>query len=199
MARILEEVLVAMNFTKTKSTLQGALKERNLALLACIGLTVGNVLLGLKIFNMEERWVLIPQQNPDNSIEVSSKQYSNDYFINWANDVVTTLLCVNPDSIEWKTQKILRITTETYGTLKENLLKDAQRIKGEKISTVFYPKAFTVNQAKKTVDVTGDHIAYFGKDTTPVTTTKTFRLTWIIRKHGIVLLADFIEVKDEKK
>lgn len=188
-----------MNFTKTQTTLQGALKERNLALMACIGLTIGNLLLIFKIINAEERWVLISQQDPDNSIEVTSKRYSNDYFINWANDVVTSLLCVNPDSIEWKTQKVLRITTETYGSLKENLLKDSQRIKDDKISTVFYPKNFTVNQANRTVDVKGEHIAYFGKDTSPVTTTKTFRLSWVIRTHGIVLLADFIEVKDDKK
>lgn len=188
-----------MNFTKTQTTLQGALKERNFVLLSCIGLTIGNLLLILKLLNTEERWVLIPQQDPESSIEVTSKRYSNDYFINWANDVVTTLLCVNPDSIEWKTQKILRITTETYGSLKENLKKDALRIKGDKISTVFYPKNFIVNQSTRTVDVSGEHISYFGKDTSPVTTNKTFRLSWVIRTHGIVLLADFIEVKNDKK
>lgn len=195
----MEKVLVTMNFTKTKTTLQGVLKERNFALICCIGLTVANLLLILKVTNGEERWVLIPQHDPDNSVEVTSKRYSNDYYINWANDVVKTLLCVNPDSIEWNTQKILRITTETYGSLKGNLKKDSERIKKDNISTVFYPKNFVVNQANKTIDVVGEHISYFGKDTTPVSATKTFRLSWIIRTHGIVLLSDFMEVKNDKK
>lgn len=188
-----------MNFTKAQTTLQNALKERNLALFSCIGLTICNLLLVLKVINSEEHWVLIPQHDIENSINVSSKRYSNEYFINWAGDVVTTLLCVNPDSIEWKTEKILKITTETYGSLKDNLKKDAERIKNDKISTAFYPKSFTVNQDNKTVEVRGEHIAYFGKDTTPVITAKTFRLAWLIREHGVVLLSEFMEVKDDRK
>lgn len=188
-----------MNFDKTKSTLQGALRERNFALMSCIGLTVANLFLVMKIFGAEEKWVLISQGNTERRIEVSSKRYSDDYLTHWANDILGMLLCVNEDSVDWKTKQVLEITTEAHGGLREKLQEDSLLIKKDKISTVFYPKKFTVNQSNQTVDVVGEHMSYFGKDSTPVMREKSFRLTWAIRTHGVVLLKDFREIKDEKK
>jgi len=110
---------------------------------------------------------------------------------------VNSLLSVNPESYEWRVNQILKITTHQHGTLKEKLTQEASKIKEEQISTVFYPKEFTVNQQEQTVEVTGQHITYFGKKSTPVETLKTFRLSWIISNNGIILLKDFVEVKHD--
>lgn len=187
-----------MNFEKAQSTLQSALKERHLVLMSCIGLTIANLLLVIKILGAEEKWVLISQFDTKNRIEVTSQGYSDDYFIHWANNIVGMLLCVNEDSVDWKIKNILEISTEGHGGLREKLKKDAQAIKKDKVSTVFYPKKFIVNQSNQSVDVVGEFLSYFGKDTAPVMTEKSFRLSWAIRTHGVVLLKDFKEKEEEK-
>ncbi len=188
-----------MRFTLGQSTLKEALRQRDLSAWACLGLVAVNCLLVIKVFGSEERWVLIPQYDVDHRVEISSQKYSDDYFIDWANGVVGTILCVNPDSVDWKNQQILKITVQSYGTLKEKLKEDALRIKKDHISTVFYPKKFTVHRGRQTVDVIGEQITYFGKDSSPVTSEKTYQLTWDVRAHGIILLKDFNEIKREEK
>ncbi len=184
-----------MKFSFNQQTLQNVLKQRDLALWSCLGLVGINALLVIKVISQEEHWVIFPQENIDHRIELTASKFSDDYFIDWANGVLNIILCVNPDSIDWKTQQILKITTEVYGNLKETLIEEAKLIKKDKISTVFYPKRFDVSQSKKSIDVIGQHIAYFGKDSTPVTTEKTYRLTWVVSNHGVILLKDLKELK----
>lgn len=185
-----------MKFSTYKTNLQNALAQKNLALWACAGLVLCHVILCLKVLTTEEKWVLIPQHNIEHRIPLTASQYSDDYFIEWAGHIVNTMLCVNPDSYDWKMRQILNITTQNYGSLKDKLFQEAIRVKQDQISTVFYPKTFRVNQQAQSIDVTGQHMAYFGKQSTPVETEKTFRLSWIIAAHGVVLLKDFQEIKD---
>lgn len=186
-----------MRFDFNQTTLQRALKQKDLTLWSCLGLTLANLGLVLKVSNSEEKWVLIPQNEITHHIPVTSSKFSDQYFIDWASHIVQTILCVNPDSVDWKTHQILEISVTKYGVLKDKLQKDALRMKKDHISTVFYPKHFTVNQADQSVEVKGQHIAYFGKDSDPVMTEKTFHLKWAIREHGLVFLQEFEEIKDE--
>lgn len=186
-----------MNFHTNQSTLTEVARQRDLVLWGCLGLTLTNIILVLKIVSSEEHWVLIPSYDVDHRLEMTTTKYSDDYFVDWAHGVINTLLCVNSDSIDWKIQQILKITVQNYGTLKEKLEAESKKIKSDEISTVFYPKQFWVNQAKQSIEVVGQHIAYFGKDSQPVTTQKRFRLSWAVRTHGVILLKDFGEVKDE--
>jgi type IV conjugative transfer system protein TraE len=189
--------MATMRFDFNQSTLKKALKQKDLALWGCLGLTLANLLLVMKVTGSEEKWVLISQNDITHQVPVTSSKFSDKYFMDWANNVVQTLLCVNPDSIDWKTHQILEITATRYGELKEKLQKEALRIKKDHISTVFYPKQFAVHQATQSVDLSGQHIAYFGKDSEPVVTEKKYRLSWVIREHGLVFLKEFEEVKDE--
>ncbi|WP_010304185.1 TraE/TraK family type IV conjugative transfer system protein [Candidatus Odyssella thessalonicensis] len=185
-----------MKFTFNQQTLQNVLKQRDLVLWSCLGLVIINGLLVSKILHQEEHWVIFPQENVDHRIELTSSKYSDEYFVDWATGVLNIILCVNPGSIDWKIQQILKITTERYGTLKETLQAEAKLIKKDQISTVFYPKKFTVNQSQQSIDVTGQHIAYFGKDLNPVSTEKTYRLTWVASRYGVILLKDLQELKN---
>lgn len=186
-----------MNLSHYKATLQKAVKQKDLALWICGGLVVANLILSTKVVNTEERWVLIPYNNTELRIPMTTSRYADDYYIGWGSYIVNTLLCVNPESFEWKAKEILNITTHKHSTLKEKLAQEAEKVKSEQISTVFYPKRFKVNQQQKTIKITGQHITYFGKKSTPVETEKTFRLTWVSSSHGLVLLKEFEEVKDE--
>ena len=185
-----------MNFSTTQSTLTNILKQRDFTLWSCLGLAFTNILLVLKLINTEEHWVLIPHYDVDHRLEMTASKYSDDYFADWANGVVNTIFCVNPDSIDWKIQQILKITVQNVGTIKEKLQAESKKIKADEISTVFYPKKFTVNKSNQSIDVIGQHVAYFGRDSSPVTSQKKFRLSWAVRTHGVILLKDFVEVKD---
>lgn len=186
-----------MNFKIYKATLQKTLEQKNLSLWISGGLVLVNLLLVNKLINSEEKWVFIPQYNTDHHIPMTASRFSDDYYIEWAGQLLNSLLCINPESFEWKVKQVLNITTEHHGTLKDKLLKEGEKIKREDISTVFYPKQFHVNQAEHYVEVSGQHIAYFGKKSTPVETMKTFRLSWIVSSYGLIFLKDFNEIKKD--
>jgi len=124
----MEEDMVAMNFSTNQSTLTEVLKQRDFAFWACLGLVLSNILLVLKVFNAEEHWVLIPHYDVDHRLEMTSTKYSDDYFVDWASGVVNTIFCVNPESIDWKIQQILKITVQNFGTLKEKLQAESKKI-----------------------------------------------------------------------
>ena len=58
-----------MNFVYAKATLASALKQRNLALWCCVGLTVTNMGLAFKLMGTEEHWVLMPQYQDEHRLE----------------------------------------------------------------------------------------------------------------------------------
>jgi type IV conjugative transfer system protein TraE len=186
-----------MNFNKTKSTLGSALKHRDLALWCCVALTVTNTVLASMLLSAEEHWVLMPQYQDEHKLNVSKSKYSNEYLIDWAAGILNAFLCSNPDSIDWKISQILKISLNNYGPLKEQLQGEAKKIKQDKISTAFYPNSFKVNQAARTIEVTGEHSAYFGVDTAPIITQKTFRVCWAVRSHGVILLEGLSELKKQ--
>lgn len=197
MSSFLEEVLVAMNFNITKATLSSALKQRDLIIWACLGLIISNICLVFKVMNTEEHWVLMPQFDDEHRLEVTRSKYSDAYMHDWAVGILNALLCVNPDSIDWKVSQILKISRNNYGPLKQKLRDESVRIKKDHVSTVFYPSSFKVNQKQKSIEVAGEYVAYFGQDTVPVVTKKKFKLIWAVRSYGVILLEDFAEIKEE--
>jgi type IV conjugative transfer system protein TraE len=188
-----------MNFVYAKATLASALKQRDLALWCCVGLTLTNMGLAFKLMGTEEHWVLMPQYQDEHRLEVTKSKYSDEYLIDWAAGILNVILCANADSIDWKISQLLKISLNNYGPLKEQLQEEAKKIRQDKISTVFYPNSFKVNQAKKTVEVTGEHSTYFGGDSAPIITKKTFQISWAVRGHGVILLEGVKELKKQEK
>jgi len=182
-----------MNFQFRQLSLASCLKERNWALGCCLVLCASNLALVLGLLNQEEHWVLMPQYHDEHKLEVSKSRYSDEYIIDWAAGILNTALCANPDSIDWKISQLLKISLKNYGPLRERLQEEAGRIKRDKISTAFYPNSFKVDQSKRAVEVTGEHSAYFGGDSAPVVTNKTYRLSWSVRGHGVILLESLTE------
>ena len=186
-----------MNFLFAKTTLASALKHRDLALWCCVGLTVTNMGLAFKLLGTEEHWVLMPQYQDEHKLEVTRSKYSNEYLIDWAAGILNVILCANADSIDWKISQLLKISLSNYGPLKDQLQQEAKKIKRDKISTAFYPNSFKVNQRERTIEVTGEHSSYFGGDTTPIITQKTFLVSWAVRSHGVILLEGLSELKKQ--
>lgn len=186
-----------MNLSFAKNTLSSALKHRNLALWSCGALSVSNMVLAFMLLGREEHWVLMPQYDEEHRLEVTRSKYSDAYMMDWATGILNTLLCANPDSVDWKVSQILKISRSNYGNLREKLQTQAKKIRQDQVSTAFYPTSYVVNQTQRSVDVEGTHSAWFGRDTAPVITSKKFRLIWAVRGHGVVLLEDFRETGNE--
>jgi type IV conjugative transfer system protein TraE len=186
-----------MRFDLTQQRLQEILQQRNFGYLVAAAMVITNLLLVLKIYTADERWLLIPQFDTDHIIEVRSSDYSDKYLMDWADGITRHLLTVNPDSAERKIEDVLRIAASGYGNLKEKLTKDAKRIRRDQIATVFYPKNFEIKRSEQTVKVTGEFQSYFGRDRQPVSLEKSFILSWKIGNRGFLFLEDFKEVQHD--
>lgn len=186
-----------MKFEETQLLLQKALHQRNFGYVIATGLLITNLFLTYKVLNSEERWLLIPQFDTTHTIGISTSRYSETYLIDWADGIVRHLLTVNPDSVSRHVEDVLKISSTGYGDLKENLKREAKRLKTEHISTVFYPKDFDVYHDKRQIHVKGQHLTYFGRDKNPVSHEKIFVLQWKIGGKGFLFLEGFKELSHE--
>ncbi|MBW8308650.1 MAG: type IV conjugative transfer system protein TraE [Candidatus Paracaedibacteraceae bacterium] len=183
-----------MNFKFAQKSLDGLGTEKKLILYVATGLSLSNLALGLALIFKSETTILIPEFNTDHRIHMRGGEFDDQYFIDWADGIVKTALTVNPESVEWRHNEVLKISTHSYGNMKQTLKENAERIKNNNISTVFYPKTFEVNQSQKYVRIQGQNLAFIGKDARPVIQDKTYDIYWIKGAHGIVLLKDLIEI-----
>lgn len=188
-----------MNFDFAQTSLAAVTRQRNLALGSCLGLVLANVALSFGLLNQEEKWILMPQFDNEHKLEVEGGKYSDQYLIDWATGILNTVLCANADSIDWKVHQILKISRSNYGPLKARLQEEKEKIVRNKISTAFYPATFEVRQESKTIDISGEHAAWFGKDSVPIITKKKYRLSWAVRSHGVLLLENLEDINEENK
>lgn len=177
-----------MNFKFSQKSLSQALKEKNFALYVSIGLGISNIIMASSLVLREEKIILVPLFNTDHRLSVHGGQFNDAYFVDWADSIVKSILIVNPETVDWKVKEILRVSSNDYGDMKKTLKDEAARIKEFEISTVFYPKEFTVNQESKKVVVRGQYMAYFSHDKNPVIKDKTYELSWIISNRGVVMI-----------
>ncbi len=182
-----------MNFSFRQLSFSKVLKQRNFAFCVSGVLLVSNLLLCLKILTHEENWALIPQFNIDHRSYISSSSFSDEYLIDWADALLRDWLSVNPSTVEQKSRRFLEITSSSYGSLLESIKKTVKKVKEERLSTVFYPKTWEVNQAKNQVHVTGDFLTYFGHDKAPIRAIKTFIVKYERGPHGVILCSDILK------
>lgn len=186
-----------MNFEFSQKNLTQALKEKNFALYACIGMGISNIIMASSLVMRDDKIILVPLFNVDHRLSVKGGEFNDAYFIDWADSILRTVLIVNPDNVDWKIKDILRISSNDYGDIKKSLQDESKRIKENDISTVFYPKEFTVNQDEQKVVVKGQYMAYLGREKTPVIKDKTYELFWVINNQGVVLVKSLQELKTE--
>jgi type IV conjugative transfer system protein TraE len=194
MACLLGKEVAFMNFEFSQKSLTQALKQQNIALYACIGMGISNIILVSSLVMREEKIILVPLFNVDHRLSIQGGKFNNAYFIDWADSILKTILIVNPDNVDWKIKEILRISSNSYGDIKKSLQDDAKRIKENELSTVFYPKEFTVNQDEEKVLVRGQYMAYLGREKTPVIKDKIYELGWVINNQGVVLVKSLKEI-----
>jgi len=136
--------------------------------------------------------ILVPQFNAGERIPVSRNKLSKIYLQNWGVSLLQDLMTVNPASVDLKVQRFLALSATAFGKLEPQLRKQAQQIKKEKISTAFYAKEVAFEDGS--IRVTGDFKTYFGRDKKPITTSKTYRLSYMRAEHGVLIVTALKEI-----
>lgn len=185
-----------MKFLEHHKSLSTAWKQRDFALMVCIGLLVSNITLSVLLFTKEEQWVLIPQFDIQERMPVSKGKLSDAYLERWATSVVQDLLTANPDSVDMKVHRFLEVASTAFGDMEGPLKKDAAIQKREGFSTAFYPKEVFLKG--NTISLSGAFYVYFGRDKKPIITNKTYELGFVRRGHGVVLVTSLEELKNEE-
>lgn len=186
-----------MNFSFRQESLAKLLQQRNFALCVAGVLLGSNLLLSLKVMTHQENWVLIPQFDTEHRSYISSSSFSQEYIIDWADALLRDWLTVNPSSVEQKARRFLEISSNGYGGLQEQIKNTVKKVKEERLSTVFYPKEWKVNQQDNTIQVIGDFLTYFGHDRAPITKRESFTVHYIRGPHGVILCADVVRDGDK--
>lgn len=182
-----------MKFSLRQLSLAQIIQQRNFSFCVSGVLLASNLFLSLKVLSQEEKWVLIPQFNIDHRSTVTTSTFSDEYLIDWADALLRDWLTVNPSTVESKSKRFLQVAAQSYGDLRERTQKTIQKIKEERLSTVFYPKAWYVDQKKKKVRVIGDFLTFFGTDREPVRAQEAFTVHFERGPNGVILCTDIIQ------
>ena len=172
------------------------LAQRNFAFVVVALVLISNLLLAWKVWGDRDRIILVPQNDLSKKIVFDGKTISETYLVDWASSILSDLLTVNRHTVDKKNKLFLEISS-TAELLKDTVKKNSERIKKDGVSTVFYPKEFSIDQQKKKVFVKGTFTAYFGRDKEPIVTDKTYVLGW--RETGTgCLLVESLEGGEEE-
>ena len=106
-------------------------------------------------------------------------------------------LNVTPHSVEKQHEMLLRyVAPQYYGTLKTQLVSEAEKIKKSDMSTVFYPVDIQVSQDDLAVTIIGDLKSFIGNESLPSRRTA-YLITYNFHQ-GRLYVTNFKEVKHVK-
>lgn len=122
-----------------------------LSLIALLCLMAGGW--GWTVIN--ERSILVPPE-VRRPYEVGASYGSKDYLADMSTYVLSMMFTISPETVEWQNKVILKMThPDGYGKLKAELEANAQRLKRDRIATVWIPRTEKVSERSKTVVVAG--------------------------------------------
>lgn len=169
-------------------------KYNKALLIICSLLAVSTTLLCFKTIFGEEKWILIPTNQPSKRIEISSKGYSEIYLREWANYVLQVLLTTSQDTVHSQVEE-LKVISSNSESLKSFFAKHVDFVKGSSISSVFFPKSITFQDSS--VVVSGSFRYWLGGNPEMISCEKTYNLSY---KRGIndVLLLSGVQESEAK-
>lgn len=188
-----------MRFSLKTQETQVLLKQRTVLVGVGLCLLVANLLLVLLLVTRQERWILIPQFDTDRRMSLTESTFSESYLREWAVSICEDLLTANPHTVALKKERFLQLAARPQGKIQESLAKMGEVIQREGAHTAFYPKSTLLNRAQNTLSVSGTFFVYLGRDHRPVVSTRTFTLQWRRGPHGVLLVEDMREEREEKE
>jgi conjugal transfer pilus assembly protein TraE len=176
--------------------IQTLLASRNSYLSLCCGSLLLNFLLVTLCFHLDnqERTIIAPPII-EQSYWLKGDAASPSYISAMIKLMVSLRLDVSPDNVDSQFLDLSRLIAPRYANaFKAALTEEADKIKNEHLSFVFYPKgALEINRTESKVRLSGDLIAFVGTTALPATS-----LTYDIHyqlQNGLFLVTDWSEVK----
>ncbi len=172
--------------------------QRRLYEKICIALFAVIFLLGLCLLttDREERTLFVPPQI-HKPFWIKGDELSREYLEIMGEWLVGLPLSVTPASVDSRSELFLRyVAPAAHAGIKAKFDLQAERIRKENISTLFFPVAFQTHSASRQVAITGDFITVISGVPAPAV-----RRTWRLRFtpiNGTYWITEFIEVKGDK-
>lgn len=171
----MELKLAALNLDQVR-------KQRNLFLLVATILLVGNLLLSLKIFSLEEKIIMVPGISQE--ISVTNGQVSRSYLEESSLLFLSSLLDLTPDTVAHKRDMVLKYTSsrsqQEMQNIKNYFIEAEEEHKKFNMSTYFTPNKLEANVKNLEVVAIGILSSNFGKN------------GWESKKTSFVLKFEFV-------
>jgi type IV conjugative transfer system protein TraE len=178
------------------SSSEALYRQRNMLLCLSILLLVTNILLGIKVFRLDQRIILVP--GIKDNMTVSKGGVSSSYLQGMTDMFLSTLMDLNEANVHIKKETVLRHSIGNgYTEISNYFDKQIEDIKKFKISTHFTPKKWKINDKRLEVQVFGILYSRFGedgRDEKEVTCVLKFDYS-----NGIPMIKEFIPYEGELK
>ncbi len=142
------------NALNERDALRGQVRFLRVTLIGALAAILALIALnGFLVLN--EKTAIVPPE-VRRPYELGANYANKEYLLDMASYVLDQVLTVTPETVDFNNKKILRMThPDGYGALKTTLDAAAQRLKQERVTTVWIPRSERVNEQAKLVEVTG--------------------------------------------
>lgn len=181
-----------------KTRLNALLEARNGCFILSIGLIILCILsVTLNFYLSNRERIIITPPTLDKNFWVTHQEVSESYLSQMSLFFSYLRLNVTPSNVTTQQELLLRyVDPAYYGEFKNTLLKEAERIVKEHISSSFYPVKLEVNTQELYVHITGDFLSSIGSTQIPIQ-----RITYFIQfsyQNGKLFIRQIQEIlKDE--
>lgn len=183
-----------MRTDKYRSQLAGAVGERQYWRIAAAILLAANLALAVGLaFNAGNERTVIKAAGTGKTFWVEDDRASREYLEEMSVWFAQTALTVSPESVDYQGERFLRYTSpRARGALKTRLALDAERIKRNDASQVFYlTKGIVVDEKGMQTAVSGSLVTLIG-DQRVKTEDKTFRIRFAM-ESGEIRVTEFTD------
>lgn len=179
------------------SALAETVHRRNLWMTMALAMVLANLLLSCKVLttSTQEKTIITPPVL-EKAFWVQGEKVAPEYLEMMATFFAGLALSYTKDNIEGQVALFLRYTDpEAHGELATRLNAEADKIKRNNLSSVFYPVEVRVREKSQQIAITGDLVTMVGEQVTGRRRTVfSLRLTY---RNGRLFVAEFNEASDE--
>ena len=185
-----------MNQKWKKASMQELVRYNGYLLASLVCISIVCVMLCIKAFDREHRYVLIPMSNIEKHMEVSDKRLYPSYLAEWAKDISSMLFTTSPELVASQLAEVRKVSASNIAL--EKFLKSQQQfVQGSATSCVFYPKK--TESVEGGVIVDGTFHYWFGGKNEKVSLEKRYLLSYEEAGRGLILLSGVEEIKKEQR
>lgn len=179
------------------SALAEAVYRRNVWMVAALAMVLANLLLSCKVLttSTQEKTIVTPPVI-EKAFWVQGDKVAPEYLEMMATFFAGLALSYTKDNIEGQTALFLRYTDpEAHGELAARLLAEAEKIRRNNLSSVFYPVEVRIRDKQQRIAITGDLVTMVGEQVTGRR-----RAVFAMRlsfRNGRLFVAEFNEAANE--